>query len=79
MGGERRVGEGRGVSALRDRWGREGRGGAKGGRDRRGGEGEERDRRGGGGGERDRRGGGGIYCNWLVYNIVAEHLNTRCE
>jgi len=63
------VGPGSGVTPHRDRWEREGKGGAKG----------ERDRRGGGGGERDRRGGGGIYCNWLVYNIVAEHLNTRCE
>jgi len=30
-------------------------------------------------GERDRRGRGGVYGNWLVYNIAAEHLNTRCE
>ena len=30
-------------------------------------------------GERDRRGGGGMYSNWLVDNIAAEHLNTRCK
>ena len=37
------------------------------------GEGGERWR---GGGEIYRREGGGMYSNWLVDNIAAEHLNT---